>query len=322
MNAPASDTRRQKQTALIALVGASVVLGIVDTALGLPSSDSPGRLAFTFGVPSGEAVARLRAGQCSIAVNPNPVDAEPLRSDPSFAATSRSVPMLSTYVLVFNCHRGPFVDVATRRAVASALDVDGLARGLGRAVTRARSLLPPGLLGHDVEGARSRRSEPQISLDLDVSFLLAPVFRARYERYGRAMIEALAELGIRARVREGLPFNQTEQCDLFLGRWVADYPDPDTFMYGTLHSIAGMWSGLLGNPELDGLIQRVRFDPDPTQRAASCRDIEALLADQTCLVPLFHDRLTLFAHPTVRGLTDDVLRSTGMIAFEALRVED
>jgi hypothetical protein len=49
VNSPAPDTRRQKHTALIALVGAAVVLGIVDTALGLPSTDSTGRLAFTFG---------------------------------------------------------------------------------------------------------------------------------------------------------------------------------------------------------------------------------------------------------------------------------
>ncbi|GAA0714443.1 hypothetical protein [Dokdonella soli] len=49
MNSPAPDTRRQKQTTLIALVGASVVLGIVDAALALPLTDSPGRLAFTFG---------------------------------------------------------------------------------------------------------------------------------------------------------------------------------------------------------------------------------------------------------------------------------
>jgi hypothetical protein len=49
VNSPAPDTRRQKHTALIALVGAAVVLGIVDTALGLPSTDSAGRLAFTFG---------------------------------------------------------------------------------------------------------------------------------------------------------------------------------------------------------------------------------------------------------------------------------
>jgi peptidoglycan/LPS O-acetylase OafA/YrhL len=49
VNSPAPDARRRKQTALIALVGAALVLGIVDAALGLPSTESPGRLAFTFG---------------------------------------------------------------------------------------------------------------------------------------------------------------------------------------------------------------------------------------------------------------------------------
>jgi hypothetical protein len=47
VNSPIADTRRRKQAALIALVGAAFVLGIVDAALGLPSTDSPGRLAFT-----------------------------------------------------------------------------------------------------------------------------------------------------------------------------------------------------------------------------------------------------------------------------------
>ena len=84
---------------------------------GFPRSDG---LVFSFGVPSGEAVSRLRAGQCSIAVNPNPADAEPLWSDPAFAAASRSVPMLSTYVLLFNTHRGPFADPVVRRAVTAA----------------------------------------------------------------------------------------------------------------------------------------------------------------------------------------------------------
>ncbi len=49
MNSPLPDTHRQKQAALIALVGAAFVLGIVDAALGLPATDSPGRLAFTLG---------------------------------------------------------------------------------------------------------------------------------------------------------------------------------------------------------------------------------------------------------------------------------
>ena len=49
MNSSAPDARRRKRTTLIALIGASLVLGIVDAALGVPQADSAGRLAFTFG---------------------------------------------------------------------------------------------------------------------------------------------------------------------------------------------------------------------------------------------------------------------------------
>ncbi|MEP7043301.1 MAG: hypothetical protein ABI843_09570 [Dokdonella sp.] len=47
MNTPAPDTRKQKHGALIALIGVSFVLGIVDAALTLPSSESGARLAYT-----------------------------------------------------------------------------------------------------------------------------------------------------------------------------------------------------------------------------------------------------------------------------------
>jgi hypothetical protein len=49
VNSQVADTRRQKQATLIALIGVSLVLGIVDVALGFPLTESPGRLAFTLG---------------------------------------------------------------------------------------------------------------------------------------------------------------------------------------------------------------------------------------------------------------------------------
>ena len=47
MNAPAHDNSKQKQGVLIALIGASVVLGILDVALGLPVNNDRDRLLFT-----------------------------------------------------------------------------------------------------------------------------------------------------------------------------------------------------------------------------------------------------------------------------------
>ena len=49
MNPPLPDMRRRKHAALIALVGAAFVLGIIDAALALPAAESPGRFAFTIG---------------------------------------------------------------------------------------------------------------------------------------------------------------------------------------------------------------------------------------------------------------------------------
>ncbi len=49
MNSPLPDAHRQKQATLVALIGVSLLLGIVDVALGFPPTESPGRLAFTLG---------------------------------------------------------------------------------------------------------------------------------------------------------------------------------------------------------------------------------------------------------------------------------
>jgi hypothetical protein len=49
VNVPVSDTGRQKHATLIAMIGVSITLGILDVALALPLTESPGRLAFTLG---------------------------------------------------------------------------------------------------------------------------------------------------------------------------------------------------------------------------------------------------------------------------------
>ena len=240
-----------------------------------------------------------------------------------FAANARTVPTLSTYVLVFNTHRGPFADPEVRKAVARALEVDVLARAFGRAVTPARSLLPPGLLGHDAGRAAPARARAPQTFDLDVNLLVAPVFRARYARYAQSVLEILAQLGIRVKTHAGVAVpSSSDHQDAYIGRWVGDYPDPDSFMHDLLHSTAGAWGTLVGSPALDARVERIRFELDAMVRDSLCRDVEAAIADNAWLIPLFHDRLVLFAHPSVRGLTDDIVRSSGTVDYEALSIDD
>ncbi len=286
---------------------------------GYPKSDA---VTFFFGVPSSDAMARLRAGQCSLVLNPPPADAEALRQHPDLAPGYRASPMLTSYALAFNVHRGPFADETTRRTVARALDVDALIRGLGRAVTRALTFLPPGILGHDSSRTASPPTAPSQKLDLECSLLVSPAFEMRYERVKNEVIEALGGLGIRLKLAAGLPSPAHADHDLYLGRWVADYPDPDTFAYGALHSVMGFMGGYCGTPDLDARIERARSETDPVARDALYRDIEAVLSERALLVPLFHDKSLLFAQRSVRGIDHVLTTMTGIPDYGALWVEE
>ena len=54
-----------------------------------------------------------------------------------------------------------------------------------------------------------------------------------------------------------------KNAEIALGRWIADYPDADTFVHGVLHSQKGVEGYLCGTPEMDRLIERGRAETDP-----------------------------------------------------------
>ena len=89
--------------------------------------------------------------------------------------------------------------------------------------------------------------------------------------------------------------------DLAAIRWIADYPDADGFVGGLLHSRNGYLAGMYNKPEVDRLIEAGRSEVDPQIRHAIYREIEDIIARETLLIPLFHDRTYRFCHPTMGG---------------------
>ena len=69
--------------------------------------------------------------------------------------------------------------------------------------------------------------------------------------------------------------------DVLFFRWLADYPDPDSFMSGLLHSDDGILSGMCSQPEIDRLCERGRQEHDPALRHATYREIEFLDPEET-----------------------------------------
>ena len=292
---------------------------------GYPKCDG---LAIQFGLGPAETYAEFRANRASLAWNLYADDEADLRRAPEFAAGYREAPLLQTVLLAFNVRRGPLADEAVRHHIVRSLDVEELVdRAGGRLAAPTRSMIPPGLLGHDASRwttGQSLGGRPFAS-EIEVSCLMRPLFGAgSLGPFRAALFDALAALGVRATVlqADGAAWDEARaagDADMFLLGWTADYPDADTFAHGLLHATKGWIGPFCGIPEIDRLVERGRVATDPDLRHDLYREVEDLVARRALLLPLFNARMGRFARPEVRGL--EISFAPPFVAYEDLWIE-
>jgi ABC-type oligopeptide transport system substrate-binding subunit len=116
-----------------------------------------------------------------------------------------------------------------------------------------------------------------------------------------------------ARLREG-------RMGAFRRLWIADYPDPDNFLYYLLNSTAqNVYPLGYRNAELDRLTAEARVSIDPELRVQLYRRAEAILQQDCPLVPLYHDRIYAAACSTVQDLR--LHQTPPQVRFEDLWVD-
>ncbi len=140
-----------------------------------------------------------------------------------------------------------------------------------------------------------------------------PILKDQYGALTTSLLASWAELGVEVTVAtknmsEYLEsWNDTTGFDLFVGRWIADYEDPDNFTFTLFHSENGRLRRYFSSPETDEILEEARRESRAAVREGLYRKFENLLLESGILVPLFHDVDYRIAAPSVRGL---VLRST------------
>ncbi len=235
---------------------------------------------------------------------------------------------------MFNSRVGPLQDAAVRRALARTIDVAGCARrALGRLAIPAHGIIPPGLLGYSSSSpAASAASSSDSSIEATVSRetveLAAdvhPVFFGEFSAFFRELCEAFRQVGFRIQpmnrtMAEYLELQRVGKGDLNIGRWLADYPDADNFVYTLLHSDSGfLGKYLAAGTEFDALAERGRVETDPRVRQSVYRRVEELIAREAFLLPLFHDQVYCFARPEVEGL-ESVSQGNPIVNYENLSI--
>lgn len=278
------------------------------------------KLIFEIGISPEQIASGFRAGRYSLAWDLTPPDFEALSRDPHHAAGFRETPRLSTYFMCFNCSRGPLSNSSLRRRLRAAVDVDGLVRTLGRIAIPARGIIPPGLPGYSP--ARQDGIEKVTGKPIELTALINSIFQTSYSGFARDLLAALEENGITVRVLDRELERRVKQdlpvADIFLSRWIADYPDSNNFTYDVFHSRHGQYGNYCGSPEIDALVERARTELDSSVRHQIYAEANRIITEEARLLPLFHEQAYGFAGPKVEGF--EVHFSLPYVHFEKLRI--
>jgi len=222
-------------------------------------------------------------------------------------------------------------DPEIRRAVQLAFPRWKVAEILlgGRQVT-ANGLIPPGTLGRDwphtapaqdLEAARAALANSSYGSAENVP----PITIYGASPFGsEALRDVLQrELGLTVQVLDvhWPQFNQGLSKKMFPAyelTWVADFPDPETFLWNLFASDSPDNYSEYANPTFDALLDQAAATLDVDERAALYAKAESVLLGDNVVIPLSHDVRYTLMKPWVKGLD---ITPLGMLYLEKAWLE-
>ena len=270
------------------------------------------RLEFVLVESRQEALEQLQAGQVDFVSFLYAQHAQSPGME-MFQVVASSTP--STAFVGLNLREPLYDDVRVRQAIRAGLDIPRLVEQFHPGARMASTLTPPELLqgvqqaamvGPDVNRAEQLLREAGVrKVPLTIYY---PSGRDTSDE-DKVLFRPLIEAGLLELHHVELP-PQDYTTRLRAGRipafrtlWIADYPDPDNFLYFLLNSAAQTIYPLgYQSLELDKLTAEARVSIDPELRQQLYRRAEELFEKDCPLLPLYHDRIYAVASPTVQDL--------------------
>jgi oligopeptide transport system substrate-binding protein len=237
-----------------------------------------------------------------------------------------AAPVLSTTFIAFRTDVAPMDDPEIRRAVQLAFPRQKVAEILlGGRLETANGLIPPGTLGRDW---------PQAAPEQNLEEARAAIAKSSYGTaenvppisiYGggptgsevlRDVLQRDLGLTVEVLQVQGPEFFQGLYKKTFPAyelTWVADFPDPETFLWSLFDSASPDNYSEYDNPTFDGLLDQAAATLDVDERAALYAEAESVLLDDNAVLPLYHGMGFTLMKPWVKGLD---ITPLGMLYLE------
>jgi ABC-type oligopeptide transport system substrate-binding subunit len=222
-------------------------------------------------------------------------------------------PALYTLYLCFDSTRPPFDDVRVRRAFVHAVDRQALANMLYRSFVSPATggLVPPGMPGHLTDGALAFAPDRARQLLAEAGYPNGHGFPAIEAWTSDSAVLNPSPAYLTAQWRDHLgvqiqwqsfewnTYNQqllVRTPQVYRLAWIADYPDPDSFLRLALHQPYVR----LHHERFEQLLTSARRIADPTERLKYYQTADRLLIEQALIMPLLHTRHHYLLKPWVK----------------------
>jgi len=274
-------------------------------------------------------LAKLRAGECQVAVYPNPADLPAIKADPKLQLLSQ--PGLNIGYLAFNVTKKPFDDVRVRRALAMAIDKKAILAAVYQGAGQpAKNLIPPTMWSYnnavedykyDPEAAKKLLAEAGFPDGFETDLWAMPVqrpYNPDARRIAELMQSDLAKVGVKAKIvsyewGEYRKRIQNAEHQMAEFGWTGDNGDPDNFFV----PLAGCAAARIGggniskwcNKEFEDLVQKASAITDQAERAKLYEKAQVIMHDDEPMFLIAHSVVYMPMAKNVVGYTMDPLGS-------------
>ncbi|QDL91352.1 peptide ABC transporter [Paroceanicella profunda] len=243
-------------------------------------------------------LANLQAGAADLVVTLDSDQAAQLEG----STTARPLIVQTERVgyLALNSTKPPLDDVRMRRAIAEAIDKEGIAEGILAGGERVvGEIASPAHFGwvdgidpfpYDPEDAKALIAEVGDAAATPMELATSPVFD---QRVVQAIQQMLTDVGLKVDIRmtDMATWLKDQQVDdaaapmLTFSRWSCACQDADGIMFPLLHSSSG-WSRW-SSPEVDAALEEGRSVLDEEDRLAAYTRVHEIVKDEVPIIPLY-----------------------------------
>ena len=242
----------------------------------------------------------------------------------------RLAPFLGTYYFVFNTRKKPFDDARVRQALSMTVDREFLAEQIwGGTMTPAYSFVPPGVANAGApvfmafkDMGPLEREDTALALlkaagygpggkklELEIRFNTSE----NHKSTSVALADMWKPLNVEARLVNAdikthyALLREKGDFDVARAGWIADYSDPQSFLFLGQSGNAGLNYPTWSNPAFDALMAAAERETNLAKRGAALSAAEAILLEDAAFLPLLFYSSKNLVSPKVQGWQANIL---------------